>query len=129
VLLVAEGVGCFAASWWARLSPSHYVSKVAGALMFDPASPPRDADARQLFASPAIQLPFPSILLTPDDAELRDDAALGAQVDSWGSRRVAGSRQRTVDQSAWWSAQRLVNRFTRAIVEHDVQRAHALRGE
>ena len=36
VVLVAEGIGCHAASWWARLTPRSYVSRVAGALMFDP---------------------------------------------------------------------------------------------
>ena len=36
VLLVAEGLGCHAASWWARLSPASYVSRIAGALLFDP---------------------------------------------------------------------------------------------
>ena len=33
VLLVAEGLGCAAAAWWARLSPGHYADRVAGALL------------------------------------------------------------------------------------------------
>src|SRR4051812_24931691 len=36
VLLIASGESCLATAWWARLSPSGYVSKVAGALLFAP---------------------------------------------------------------------------------------------
>lgn len=134
VLFVAEGVGCFAASWWARLSPSHYVSKVAGAVLLDPVTPPLDPDRRQLFASPAVALPFPSLVLTGDDADLSSDPALGAHVDGWGSRLLAGGRQRivddrTADPRAWLSAQRLVRRISRAVIANDLRRARALRGE
>ena len=53
VLLVAEGAACLASIWWARLSPSHYVSKVGGALFFHPPSAdPLDRQGGQLFASP-----------------------------------------------------------------------------
>jgi predicted alpha/beta hydrolase family esterase len=38
VLLVAGGASCFAAAWWAWLSPGDYVSRIAGALLFDPPS-------------------------------------------------------------------------------------------
>lgn len=127
VLFVAEGVGCFAASWWARLSPSHYVSKVAGALLLDPVQPPKEADRRQLFASPAVALPFPSLVLTGQDGA--HDPALGAHIDAWGSRLLAGGRQRTDDPRAWYSAQRLVRRITRAVVANDIRRARALRGD
>ena len=34
VLLVAEGLGCAASAWWARLSPRHDTARVSGALMF-----------------------------------------------------------------------------------------------
>lgn len=129
VLFVAEGVGCFAASWWARLSPSHYVSKVAGALLLDPVAPPQDDDRPALFASPSVALPFPSVVLTGESGLLARDASLGAQVDGWGSRLLAGGRQRSDEREAWWSAQRLVRRVTRAVVEHDVRRGLALRGE
>lgn len=129
VLFVAEGVGCFAASWWARLSPSHYVSKVAGALLLDPVAPPREDDRPALFASPSVALPFPSVVLTRESDLLARDAALGAQIEGWGSRLLAGGRQRTEERAAWSSAQRLLRRATRAVVEHDVRRGLALRGE
>lgn len=128
VLFVAEGVGCFAASWWARLSPSHYVSKVAGALLLDPVAPPRDDEKRPLFASPDVALPFPTLVLTGE--ALDGDSALGAQVDAWGGRQLAGGRQRAAgDLRAWSSAQRLVRRISRAVVANDIRRARALRGD
>lgn len=103
VLLMAEGAGCFAAAWWARLSPADYVGRVAGALFFDPS-----ADGEGRFASPRVALPFPSVLV--GDAEAR------ALADGWGSSVVddaEGPLQR---------AQRAVHRFTAAIVEREVGR-------
>ncbi|ODP39437.1 alpha/beta hydrolase [Sphingomonas turrisvirgatae] len=130
VLFVAEGVGCFAASWWARLSPSHYVSKVAGALLLDPVAPPQDDEKRQLFASPAVALPFPALVLTGEDADFDRDPALGAQVEAWGGRQLAGGRQRGgAEVRAWGSAQRLVRRISRAVIANDIRRARALRGD
>ena len=32
VLLVADGLGCAASAWWARLSPGDYVARIAGAI-------------------------------------------------------------------------------------------------
>lgn len=130
VLFVAEGVGCFAATWWARLSPSHYVSRVAGAVLLDPAAPPQADDKRPLFASPAVALPFPALVLTGDDAQLSHDPALSAQVDAWGGRHLSGARQRADrDVHAWGSAQRLIRRISRAVVANDIRRARALRGD
>lgn len=117
VVLVAEGVGCHAASWWARLSPQGYVSRVAGALLFDPQSQTDDGNS---FASPAIALPFPSLVLAPGGA------APGETVESWGSRLIDGHRQREGEQRPWRSAQRLVERFTAKVIERDVERVLAL---
>lgn len=64
VLLVARGQSCFAATWWARLSPRDYIARVAGALFIDPLEADGAAAAR--FASPRIRLPFPSLLLNGD---------------------------------------------------------------
>ena len=119
VVLVAEGVGCHAASWWARLSPATYVSRVAGALLFDP--PAEGARDREAFASPAIALPFPSLVLAGDAA-----AAPGAAIESWGSRLIDGHRQRQGDLRPWRSAQRLVERVTAKVVQRDVERVFAL---
>lgn len=120
VVLVAEGIGCHAASWWARLTPHSYVSRVAGALLFDP--PAAGAGNREAFASPAVALPFPSLVLAGDAA-----AAPGDAIESWGSRLIDGHRQRQGDLLSWRSAQRLVERVTAKVVERDVERILALR--
>lgn len=118
VLLLAQGAGCHGAAWWARLSPSDYVSRVAGALFFQPEDNAGNRDA--MFASPRTTLPFPSMVL--DDAETaRLDLAVTAR--GWGSRMVADS----------WCAngplrrsRRMIQRFTSAIVAHDTQVAESL---
>lgn len=118
VVLVAEGIGCHAASWWARLSPATYVARVAGALLFDP--PAEGARDREAFASPAIALPFPSLVLAGDAA------TPGDAIESWGSRLIDGHRQRHGDLRPWRSAQRLVERVTAKVIERDVERVFAL---
>jgi predicted alpha/beta hydrolase family esterase len=107
VLLVAEGAGCFAAAWWARLSPADYVGRVAGALFFEPGA--KD-EAR--FASPRVALPFPSVVV--GDAEMR------ALADGWGSSVVDG------DEGPFVRAQRAVQRFTATVVEREVSRGERL---
>lgn len=124
VLLVAEGLGCFAASWWARLSPSHYVERVAGALLFDPEA----ADRTDLFASPRTALPFPSMVVA-DRLPGSDPADFAPLTQGWGSRLIAGNRHRAAEVSAWRSAQRLVGRLTASVVARDIERGLALRGE
>lgn len=119
VVLVAEGIGCHAASWWARLSPANYVQRIAGALLFDPpAAGARDDEA---FASPPVALPFPSLVLSGDTA-----TAPGDSIESWGSRLIDGHRQRQGDLRPWRSAQRLVERVTAKVIERDVERVFAL---
>ncbi len=119
VVLVAEGIGCHAASWWARLSPASYVSRVAGALLFDP--PANGGGNRETFASPAIALPFPSLTLSGDAGRAADGA-----IESWGSRLIDGHRQRQGDVRPWRNAQRLVERITAKVIERDVERVFAL---
>lgn len=102
VLLVAEGAGCFAAAWWARLSPADYVSRVAGALFFEPG----DKDEAR-FASPRVTLPFPSVLIGDQQAR--------AIADGWGSSVVEG------EESPLQRAQSAVMRFTAAVVEREVR--------
>jgi predicted alpha/beta hydrolase family esterase len=121
VLLVAEGLGCAASAWWARLSPAHDVRKVAGALLF---APPAQPDG--LFASPRSRLPFPSLVIRPGG--MADD--LAAAVEDWGSRLVVGDRvrDRHAGAVAWRQAQRLFLRLTQQMVEHDVDRVRAITG-
>ena len=124
VLFVAEGLGCFAASWWARLSPSHYVEQVAGALLFDPEA----ANEPDRFASPRTALPFPSMVVA-DRLPGSDPADFEPFAQSWGSRLIAGNRHRAAEVSAWRSAQRLVGRLTASVVARDIERGLALRRE
>lgn len=124
VLLVAEGLGCAAAAWWARLSPRHYADRVAGALLFDPVAPKGDAGA--LLASPGIALPFPSMVVTARN-RLAAPNEMQQLVDGWGSRLMIAERQRA--PGAWQAAQRLLSRMTAAVVARDIDRGMALRGE
>lgn len=125
VLLVANGASCFAATWWARLSPRDYIARVAGALLIDPIAGEADA---ALFASPKIRLPFPSLLLsgeTPDAAVSERVQALAA---GWGSA-VGGLPQLPHARrsgSHWQGARELVLRMTAGIVERRAQAADAL---
>ncbi|RHW16498.1 hypothetical protein D1610_15520 [Sphingomonas gilva] len=122
VLLVAEGASCFAAAWWARLSPSSYVERVAGALLFNPISEDERevADNMRTFASPRSVLPFPSILLDRDPVSDR----LRTIANDWGSRladrgdlvRLAAPRV-----SPWRQAQRMIERYTAAVVKRDIR--------
>ena len=120
VLFVAEGAACLVASWWARLSPAHYVSRVGGALLLDP-----DADDRHgAFAAPPTPLPFPSVVLTAAGA----GQDVSTTIASWGSRSMVGNRTRRHDVPAWQGARRLIIRLTGAVVAHEVARGIALRG-
>lgn len=119
VLLVADGLGCAASAWWARLSPSDYVARIAGAVLFAP----RDDEPDDLFASPRTRLPFPSLVIRDSGAT----APLPARVEEWGSRLVTGHRERRrpAGSVAWREAQRLFMRLTHDVVEQDVARVAA----
>ncbi len=123
VLLVADGLGCAASAWWARLSPADHVSRIAGALLF---APPAHGDPEALFASPRARLPFPSLVIQPDTPT----GDLTADVEEWGSRLIVGerTRQRGAGLVAWRQAQRLFLRLTEQMVEHDVDRGRAITG-
>lgn len=115
VLLLAEGAACFAAAWWARLTPAPYVAKVAGALLFRPLN--EGGDTRATFASPKVRLPFPSLLV--DDPIALNTALAG----DWGSqladpRDVQRGRGRA---SPWRQAQRMIERYTLSVVVRDVR--------
>ncbi|TKD51077.1 alpha/beta hydrolase [Sphingomonas baiyangensis] len=116
VLLVAEGAACLAAAWWARLTPADYVARVRGALLFAP------ADARAGFASPAIGLPFPTIVI--DEAD--DAARLAAE---WGARLMPPPRHAHRPRAGWGTALQLFGRVTQAVVAHDIRTAERLLGQ
>jgi predicted alpha/beta hydrolase family esterase len=120
VLLVAEGLGCAASAWWARLSPRHDVARVAGALLFAPQTATPD-----LFASPRDALPFPSLVIRPGGAQ----ADLERVTREWGSGLMDTRLTRDVRGTpAWRHAQRLFLRVTKAVAEHEVARGAALIG-
>jgi pimeloyl-ACP methyl ester carboxylesterase len=89
VVLVAHGIGCFAVTWWARLSPASYVDKVAGAVFVRPLGSAVTASPEQLFAGPRLRIAFPSIL-----ADTGADAAALAR--DWGSRFLDSTRLRSI---------------------------------
>jgi len=125
VLLVANGASCFAATWWARLSPRDYINRVAGALLIDPIAGEGDA---ALFASPKIRLPFPSLLLSGDTPNTAITERVQALATGWGSA-VGGIPQLPHARrsgSHWQGARELVLRMTAGIVERRAQAADAL---
>ncbi|KTW13041.1 alpha/beta hydrolase [Sphingomonas sanguinis] len=115
VLLVAEGAACLASIWWARLSPSHYVSKVAGAVFFQPpATTALDRQSGQLFASPDAALPFPSLVA---DGSLHGSAL--AQL--CGGRLLDAPVHHPGSTGMWRQAQRLIERLSAGVVEQDMR--------
>ncbi|WP_152997761.1 alpha/beta hydrolase [Sphingomonas sp. HT-1] len=122
VLLVASGRSCFAATWWARLSPRDYIDRVAGALFVDPLE--ADGASAALFASPRTRLPFPSLLLSGERAD--GEAVRRAQdlALEWGGMVDAASRGEA--PSRWQGAREFVMRMTAGVVERRAQAAYAL---
>ncbi len=114
VILLAHGAGCRAAAWWARLSPAHYVQRVAGAILLDPLS----ETGPDRFASPGVVLPFRSV--TVDHSH---PAMIAALASEWGSELVAD----TADEAARGGRLlKLIERLSGAVVAHDVRTARRL---
>ena len=128
VLLVAEGAGCFATAWWARLSPASYVSRVAGAVFFDPIEDEGESVETLLdtFASPRTRLPFPSIVLGRDDRRSLLASRVRALADGWGSGVIAGSRRDAAGPLR--RTRGIVERFTAGVVAREVRTHRALVG-
>lgn len=110
VILLAHGAGCRAAAWWARLSPSHYVQRVAGAILVDPAV----EDAGTRFASPATLLPFRSMTLD-------STGRIEALAREWGSEVMPDD-----GATRGGALLRLIERMSGAVVAHDVRTAEKL---
>ena len=127
VLLVAEGAGCFATAWWARLSPAAYVSRVAGAVFFDPIEEDESVEALlDTFASPRTRLPFPSIVLGREDRRSLVASRVRALADSWGSGVIAGSRRDAAGPLR--RTRGILERFTAGVVAREVRTHRALVG-
>lgn len=128
VLLVAHGASCFATAWWARLSPASYVSRVAGALFFEPIEgDERNVDSLlDTFASPRSTLPFPSIVLGGEAVSKDLRPQIRALARSWGSKVVIGGHVEI--DSPLSRTRRAIERFTSAMVEREMRVADALLG-
>lgn len=112
VILLAHGAGCRAAAWWARLSPTHYVQRVAGAILVDPEL---EAGSTR-FASPATLLPFRSMTLDRT-------GQVEALAREWGSEVMLGD-----SATRGGGLLRLIDRLSGAVVAHDVRTAEKLAG-
>jgi uncharacterized protein len=126
VLLIASGVTCLAAAWWARLSPGHYVTRIAGALLFDPLDPAEGRERPALFGAPPVPLPFPSVVVESRDGSAIPGHPTSALAQGWGSSvaylpsvaRRAGAR--------WQAAHEALTSATSRIVERRMRVADAL---
>lgn len=127
VLLLAQGAACLATAWWARLSPSSYVSRVAGALFFQPAEDDagRMSGFLETFASPRMALPFPSIVVEGRDSTLPSSAQVEALAQDWGSRMLIARDQ---EPTLLARTRRVIARFAAAVVDHDVATGEKLLG-
>ncbi|WP_156351294.1 alpha/beta hydrolase [Sphingomonas sp. Leaf25] len=114
VILMAHGAGCRAAAWWARLSPAHYVQRVAGAILVDPVA----EAGHDRFASPSIALPFRSV--TVDHSP---PAMIAALAREWGSELVD---DREEEAARGRRLLRIIERLSGAVVAHDVRTARKL---
>jgi predicted alpha/beta hydrolase family esterase len=87
VVVLARGVACLAVSWWAKLSPRSYLTNIRGAIFLSPLTIGfgQAAIAAAARLSPAIKLPFPSIVTGAQSPTMEQMLMLA---DSWGSRFV-----------------------------------------
>ncbi|MEI9850816.1 MAG: alpha/beta hydrolase [Sphingomonas sp.] len=129
VLLVASGESCFATAWWARLSPSSYVSRVRGALLFTPLrrNASIESGASRQFASPRVALPFPSAIVSAKPSRGALDRRILALAENWGSGLLEAGADAldSPDAGAWHQAQSAVMRLTARVVERDIRLVEA----
>lgn len=87
VILAARGVACLAVAWWAKLSPKIYTRGIEGAIFEAPLQVGfgQAHIAAAASVSPAIKLPFPSIVTNPASPVIEQVLALA---DSWGSHFI-----------------------------------------
>ncbi|HVJ01540.1 MAG TPA: alpha/beta hydrolase [Sphingomonas sp.] len=128
VLLLAQGAACHATAWWARLSPASYVSRVAGAILFQPIDGEADeAELNETFASPRIRLPFPSVVVGGEQGRGELPPQIRALAENWGSRVVV--ERDSPAQTAFHRTRRVIARFTAGVVEREVDAAARLLGQ
>ena len=83
VLLIASGISCFAAAWWARLSPASYVERVAGAVLVRPLGAHLPDTGG--FASPNVRFPFPTVVVDDRLDDARCAARARRLARNWGT--------------------------------------------
>lgn len=128
VLLVASGASCLATAWWARLSPASYVSRVAGALLFNPLAQADDSDRAEKFASPDVALPFPTAIVGRIAKQHELEHELARLADQWGSGTLSISPhgRRSIGRQSWRRAQVLLHNATERLVDRRMRVADAL---
>lgn len=91
VVLVAHSLGCLAVAWWAQMEPTEAIGRVAAAMLVAPPEVdffPLDERLETFAPTPALALPFPSILVAS-----RNDPYMGLNTarllaKTWGSNFV-----------------------------------------
>lgn len=89
VVLVAHGLGCLAAAWWADYERPGFGSPVLGALLVAPPDvnhPGRDPRLARFGSCPRQPLPFPSFLVVSHDDPFGSYRSARALARDWGSR-------------------------------------------
>jgi uncharacterized protein len=118
VVLVAHGLGCVTAAWWAEYEQPAYGDPVVGALLVSPPDvdrPGRDERLARLGACPRKELPFPSYLaISRNDPSCGYDTALALARD-WGSHFAdmgeIGGRDAQGNLGEWAEGERLLDRL------------------
>lgn len=87
VIIAVRGVACLAVAWWAKLSPKIYTRAIEGAIFEAPLQVGfgQAHIAAAASVSPAIKLPFPSIVANAASPIIEQVLALA---DGWGSHFI-----------------------------------------
>lgn len=118
VILVAHGVGSLVLAWWAKLEPPAPDRQVAGALLVAPPEVdffPSDERFSKFAPTPALELPFPSILVASRNDPQISFLAARRLARIWGSRFVdageAGHMDGKADLGGWRLGQKLLGKL------------------
>jgi predicted alpha/beta hydrolase family esterase len=88
VVLVAHSLGCHAVAWWAKLLGPSGLSRIRGALLVAPPDVDLvDADPRlaRFGPTPAVILPFPTLLVASRGDQYATIERAGAMAELWGA--------------------------------------------
>lgn len=120
VILAAHSLGCLAVAWWAQLEQPGPESPVRGALLVAPPEvdrQPRDERLSIFAPTPAVQLPFPAILVGSHDDHYMSYEAARQLARTWGARFADAGHVGHVNAASglgdWQFGQFLLNRLIR----------------